>query len=165
MRRGLRMARIGKWTGVAVCGLIAALYLWSQWRWFYWGGSAGYIEVRHGLAIVEQHAHPLPFPLGRPGRGIGVLGQPWLLWNTQEGLVPSVSFHNDTVTVNGKPLKRVVQGASIPLWLPFAAAAALTVVLWRRDNAPASGHCRCGYDLTGNVSGRCPECGREAMCI
>ncbi len=23
------------------------------------------------------------------------------------------------------------------------------------------GHCdRCGYDLTGNVSGRCPECGR-----
>ena len=24
------------------------------------------------------------------------------------------------------------------------------------------GHCQgCGYDLTGNVSGRCPECGRE----
>jgi len=22
--------------------------------------------------------------------------------------------------------------------------------------------CRCGYDLTGNVSGRCPECGRAA---
>lgn len=21
------------------------------------------------------------------------------------------------------------------------------------------GHCACGYDLTGNVSGRCPECG------
>lgn len=23
------------------------------------------------------------------------------------------------------------------------------------------GHCRCGYDLTGNVTGRCPECGAE----
>lgn len=27
---------------------------------------------------------------------------------------------------------------------------------------PAPGHCaHCGYDLTGNTSGRCPECGRE----
>lgn len=24
------------------------------------------------------------------------------------------------------------------------------------------GHCSCGYDLTGNVSGRCPECGIPA---
>ncbi len=24
---------------------------------------------------------------------------------------------------------------------------------------PAAGHCACGYDLTGNASGRCPECG------
>ena len=23
-----------------------------------------------------------------------------------------------------------------------------------------AGHCRCGYDLTGNVSGKCPECGQ-----
>ncbi len=35
----------------------------------------------------------------------------------------------------------------------FAAA-----VLIRRRRKPHA--CRCGYDLTGNVSGRCPECGR-----
>jgi hypothetical protein len=46
----------------------------------------------------------------------------------------------------------------------YAACALLLVVapvlrLWRR--VPAPGQCRhCGYDLTGNVSGRCPECGR-----
>lgn len=28
--------------------------------------------------------------------------------------------------------------------------------------APAGRYCRvCGYDLTGNISGRCPECGTE----
>ena len=32
------------------------------------------------------------------------------------------------------------------------------VRIWTRPYPP--GHCkRCGYDLTGNVSGRCPECG------
>ncbi len=31
-----------------------------------------------------------------------------------------------------------------------------------REPAPVPGFCRkCGYNLTGNVSGRCPECGRE----
>lgn len=35
---------------------------------------------------------------------------------------------------------------------------ALAPLLFRRR--PAAGCCRtCGYDLTGNVSGRCPECG------
>jgi len=31
---------------------------------------------------------------------------------------------------------------------------------WQRFHAKRKGHCRrCGYDLTGNVSGICPECG------
>lgn len=37
----------------------------------------------------------------------------------------------------------------IPFWLAR-----------RRDMRKKTGHCRfCGYDLTGNRSGRCPECG------
>jgi hypothetical protein len=52
-------------------------------------------------------------------------------------------------------------GVTIPLWLLFSAFAAPTAYLWWRDRRriPA-GHCqRCGYNLTANVSGRCPECG------
>ncbi len=43
----------------------------------------------------------------------------------------------------------------------FAAVAVPTGALWWLDRRrfPA-GHCQtCGYNLTGNVSGRCPECG------
>lgn len=52
----------------------------------------------------------------------------------------------------------------IPVWLPMLTTGLLLAVLRRRVRP---GYCnRCGYDLTGNVSGRCPECGtpiRQAM--
>jgi hypothetical protein len=51
-----------------------------------------------------------------------------------------------------------------PYWLVASLAALLpTVRLWsigRARRRVRRGHCpRCGYDLTGNVSGVCPECG------
>ena len=49
----------------------------------------------------------------------------------------------------------------LPLWLPFLCFAIPTILVGRsnaRRKAPR--FCRrCGYNLTGNVSGRCPECG------
>ncbi|MGD8452221.1 MAG: hypothetical protein PVJ57_10420 [Phycisphaerae bacterium] len=53
--------------------------------------------------------------------------------------------------------------------IAIALAAWLTLrrlhLAWRRRRAPrfAPGHCReCGYDLTGNVTGVCPECGKQS---
>jgi hypothetical protein len=41
-------------------------------------------------------------------------------------------------------------------------AAVPTALLWYVDRRFPRGHCRrCGYDLTGNVSGVCPECGEK----
>ena len=49
----------------------------------------------------------------------------------------------------------------LPLWIPFVLIAVPMVLVWwldRRRIPP--GHCqRCRYDLTGNTSGTCPECG------
>jgi hypothetical protein len=51
--------------------------------------------------------------------------------------------------------------AQIPLWSILLAAAIPTLLLWlgpRFRKKP--GHCLCGYDLVGNTTGVCPECGR-----
>jgi hypothetical protein len=51
----------------------------------------------------------------------------------------------------------------MPLWIPLLLVIAATAWLWLRLRSTPAGHCRtCGYDLTGNVSGRCPECGSPA---
>lgn len=50
----------------------------------------------------------------------------------------------------------------VPLWMPFAAAATTTLALawWTRRLKARPGHCpHCNYDLTGNQTKKCPECG------
>ena len=51
----------------------------------------------------------------------------------------------------------------LPTWLLMLMVAAPTSWLFYKDRRPPKpGHCRkCGYNLTGNVSGVCPECGEE----
>ncbi len=48
----------------------------------------------------------------------------------------------------------------IPLWLILTPLTVVTAVLFRLDPRQTSCCCRkCGYNLTGNESGVCPECG------
>lgn len=48
----------------------------------------------------------------------------------------------------------------IPLWIPLLAVAIVNSILWRIDRRnPETGCDGCGYNLTGNISGVCPECG------
>lgn len=48
----------------------------------------------------------------------------------------------------------------VPLWLPLALTSMPTVLLWSRRRPRRAGLCEhCHYELRGNVSGVCPECG------
>jgi len=49
----------------------------------------------------------------------------------------------------------------VPLWVPFLCIAIPTAYIFYCDRRIPP-HCcpSCGYDLRGNVSGVCPECGR-----
>ncbi len=49
----------------------------------------------------------------------------------------------------------------VPLWAVYVATLIPTVYLFWRCRRLPSGYCQeCSYDLTGNVSGVCPECGK-----
>lgn len=54
-----------------------------------------------------------------------------------------------------------VRSYALPLWIPFLFFFILTSYLWLTDRRryPAGRCAGCGYDLTGNTSGVCSECG------
>ena len=53
-------------------------------------------------------------------------------------------------------------GVRFPLYALLLAIAIPTLLVWRFVPKFPPGHCPCGYDLRGNVSGVCPECGKKA---
>lgn len=70
--------------------------------------------------------------------------------------LPFLSRHQ---SANGKIQRTTVY---MPLWLPLIFALFPPVLFWWKSNRKPipSGHClKCGYNLTGNKSGICSECG------
>ena len=61
----------------------------------------------------------------------------------------------------------MARGARVPLWIPFLLFATYPTIAFyrgplRRYRRRRKGLCvKCGYNLTGNVSGACSECGTE----
>lgn len=140
-----RRLRIFKWAGLAACLVLTATLVWTL---FYtvsvyqpgWGGAIGFGAV--GVATTNAQIHPQQmFSIDRRFDG-----DPMDLYWWVE--VTKYDFGG--------------WGLMVPLWIPFVLTAIPTVVAWRRDRRPPPGHCqKCGYDLTGNESGVCPECGSE----
>ena len=142
-----------------MCVLIAAAFIASGW-WLlgvqvptqygpemnaYCG--AFYIFFAHQwepVLRVESHVRPRPswhrWNEGRSGRGFLDTWRARLMFS------------------DGRPY------LEIPLYALFLAVAIPTLLVWRFWPKPVKpGHCRCGYDLTGNTSGVCPECGVEVQ--
>ena len=124
------------WVGCALCALIAAAFVVSARWWF-----VVPLRTPYGTSIrLRLVAGEVTFSRGT-GSEVVRHGMGLILWN---------SWY-----FSGTSLE-------IPLYAVFAAVAIPTLLVWRFWPKPIKpGHCRCGYNLMGNTSGVCPECGVE----
>ena len=154
-----------KWLGTLACGLILGLlllsgryrlYLSTRWAYnlevmtgtvtFQWLDRDARGERTGPVAQFHTTRRPDPYDLS------GLLRWP-RYWPPGIRRVQSGSDVTDVWYLDGY--------CSIPGWMILLVSAAPTGWLWWKDRRHTPpGHCqKCGYDLTGNVSGRCPECG------
>jgi len=107
------------------------------------------LVVQRGLMIVMKSTSASAIEEARGGRlrlrEPGILpGWRSLLWWPHAWFITSPGFRQWCV----------------PIWPAALLAGAFAAWLWSSNRRDRPGACAgCGYDLTGNVSGRCPECG------
>jgi hypothetical protein len=134
-----------------------------------WAGH-GWIAVNGSLHLLrdERNVAPAPTSVAAHYRHSGIDPLPGVQpQRTHWGFarVDRVSAWRERET--GRRVMDTTQQISFPGWLPsllFAIVPALW--LWgamRRRRLRSAGLClACGYNLTGNTSGVCPECGKPA---
>ena len=132
-----RLRTITLWTGTTLSVLIAVAFVVSAWWYMAAQANEARVYVVSGAIAVRLDA-PWSAPLVFGGHSDGL--RSWNFWGIESWWV------------------------KIPLYAVFAAVAIPTLLVWRFWPKPVKpGHCRCGYDLTGNTSGVCPECGVEVQ--
>ena len=144
-----------------------------KWRWLKWLSCTLWVLTIAAFACTLRTAVWYDAPVGHPnvfiGRGAAALSiRPSqarfhipasdLGWGVGESVAPGLCWQMDVQL--SRPF-----GIVIPLWMPFLLFGISTALLWYRDRraqALPSGRCpTCGYDLTGNMTATCPECGRH----
>lgn len=140
-----RRSRVGvalRWVPMSMSFItVAAWMLSSQWIIGYGNGTA--------WCAIGYGRFTLCFP---PDRESGELC--WWLRSTNKLDSWAGQFGVVAPWAGGRAIE-------LPFWILAVVFMAATWKLLPRRSAV--GHCvGCGYDLTGNMSGRCPECGRAA---
>ena len=134
-----RVRTLTLWTGTLLCVLIAAAFV---------------VSVRWQVAFQFPTSH---------GPAMYIMAGSVMVTNDKLMSVPvSADTHLWGLDrCNSWEFTRF-RGVTIlesPLYAAFLAVLLPTLAVWRFVPKFPPGHCRCGYDLRGNVSGRCPECG------
>ena len=157
MHPPFRARRILKLIGIAAC--VSLLLAWAASLWcktviLLWGDAQ--IVADQGGVLFEPYAFPLLSTerIQITPHSLGDLGF----------RAPVLHFYYESF-----PAARVTFApfAILPFWLLLLLTAIPTAWLWHRDrrlisSSPDHRLClRCGYDLNGNTSGVCPECGEK----
>lgn len=133
-----------KWLGTFGCGLILGLWAISIAAPFCYNWAFRAAVVWEGKLVFTWYTVSFP--------NLGWQSLPRVLpW----GMIASYGFDWPILDLTRTYIV-------LPFWLLLLVALIPTAILWYRDCRIPVGHCqKCGYNLTGNVSGRCPECGTD----
>ncbi len=145
----------------------------------YRGGASSSGSVSYSLVPIEEawfnppRLIPLDVMLQRrlhtfPAAGLQVKWDPHLTWGTNQW-----PRRRECATFFGCQCRGIrsysgfwMQTMSVAMWIPFVLAAISTSRAWKDKlvsllaHRKPGWHCKsCAYNLTGNTSGVCPECG------
>lgn len=141
------IARWLRWSALGACALILLIYVLTVGDIYYFhSATTGHryvVRVACGAGRVSVDCWPvkwIDFPWGPAECGWHPAYRfPWL---------PSYEWSDQGV------------GIELPLWLPLLLCAGVALLARSYSGRAAPGRCeQCDYDLTGNTSGICPECG------
>ncbi len=140
-----------KWGGVALCVLLCALWLMTGWwTWIVYRHPADEVGmilyVNYGGLALRRTSSPYSPKFFGQAEGIT---------SDRHGLRWTWNVYGEWDSLNDWNVR-------IPFWVPFLLIALPTGYLFWSDHRRRmrAGCCeKCGYDLTGNTTGRCPECG------
>lgn len=151
MRTNSRRIRFGRRAILLMMSLLVAAWIVSLFERVCVTHSSGEVFINLGRVVIWQYSFDAYGPDGlrcSAGRSsLSFIPSAYTL-----GLcLPQINFYMPrSVTI------------TIPFWFLLLLTSLPIPLLWRRT-ARLPGHCRkCGYDLTGNESGRCPECGTRS---
>jgi hypothetical protein len=152
-KRRNRLRRIAKWLGTALAGIIIAAWfltiplLSGQRLRFIYHRRANFWCFERGALEWTHLAEPQS---SMPG------------WTVQRLSSRHSSYTYGIRLPSRQHFSSGFKSYALPLWLPLAFIGLPTALLWYLDRRPRvpPGQCpSCNYNLSGNTSGICPECG------
>ncbi len=159
--------KVFKWTGLLTLLLLMVVFLLSGWwkfsvtwvripsvnlagdfadtKWVQVSdGQIWFIRVTKKSEFVRDDVTWYVYSMNSPQ---------WRIWGSYKKYVNVAHLGNDVWTEWCTDL-------CVPLWIPVCLVGLPTVVAWYRDRRFPPENCQaCNYNLTGNTSGICPECG------
>lgn len=134
--------------GLVLCAVILVVWFVGRWRGATLGFAGSKEACEIGLGQGRLHYSRVRGSLRR--------SIPWEGWHFTHDALPQPGW-------TWLPVRRDIGTISLlvlPLWIPFLVLALPTGWLFYLDRRAVPGHCpKCRYDLRGNTTTVCPECG------